>query len=607
MTGWLTAIEFLRARRPPRKNALMYFALGAAGALGALIMALILIHARTPRQQGRPVSYWIEELTGDEPEKAQAALLAMGERAIPYLLDAVKTETSPAPAQFLEKITGFPLVGRLAEKLAERRYRREQIPDAAAEVLVKLPQHAKRFVPELARAYQDPKQPEDVIGRAAEVLADLGPQASWAMPSYLAHLRGAHLPNKYLTVSILSAIGPPAKESVPWLTNLFNGEGANDLIVAGALWTIDRRTNETLRACLRILQVPHRRVNEGLIRQSLELLARMGPAAREATAVVRDLLLTGDGARLPAEMTLRSIDPSALSEAYAEANTMARQWVEQTVDSLGKQGVWAPTPQRTNFFRALPAIAALGPEAKAAVPRLVELLASTPPVGLDSPENSFRVRILTHAAQALGQIGEASEAVVSALAGQLQSNPSLAQACGEALGRLGPSARAAVPALRQMLEVKYSSLPRGTASTRLSREIDDSTVRLNAAMALVNLAPDAASDVVPALRELELLQDVRVRTAARLARWKIERSGPPPIEQLLSAPITDLFLDKMKLLGWLGPEAEAVLPDLIGVVVSNSLPGLRLRAADAIRRIDPAIYEQLQLPGPLALPDNPHE
>ena len=207
----------------------------------------------------------------------------------------------------------------------------------------------------------------------------------------------------------------------------------------------------------------------------------------------------------------------------------------------------------------------------------------------------------------MGQIGEASEAVVSALAGQLQSNPSLAQACGEALGRLGPSARAAVPALRQMLEVKNSSLPRGTASTRLSREIDDSTVRLNAAMALVNLAPDAASDVVPALRELELLQDVRVRTAARLARWKIERSGPPPIEQLLAAPVTDLFLDKMKLLGWLGPEAEAVLPDLIGVVVSNSLPGLRLRAADAIRRIDPAIYEQLQLPGPLALPDNPHE
>jgi len=599
--------EPFRAGRFQRKQALKIIAVSAAVCLIASILALVFVRARTPRYEGMPVSYWIEELTGDEPEKAQRALIEIGERAIPYLLDAVKTETSAAPSQFLERMSGIPVVGRLAERFAERRNRRDQVPDAAAEVLVKLPQHAQRFVADLARTYQDPQQPEDVIERAATILAELGPEAGLAMPSYQAHLRGPTLPNTYLTVSILSAIGPSAKESVPLLTNLFNGEGASDLIVAKALWTIDRRTNETLQACLRILQDPRQRAKGAQVLQGLEILTGMGAAAREAAPVVRDLLLKGNGNRLPAELALRCIDPSALGEAYAEANALARQWVEQTVASLGAQEVWTPTVERTNFFRALPAITALGPEAKAAVPRLVELFTATPTASLQAPENSFRVRILFRAAQALGQIGEASEAVVAALVSQLQSNPALAQACCEALGRLGRPARAAVPALRQMLEVKNSSFPSGSASTRHARQTDDCTVRLNAAMALVSIAPDEATAVVPALRELELVQDARVRTAARLARSRIERLESPPLEELLSVPITDFFLDKIKLLGWFGPEAKAALPELIGVVTTNSLPGLRLRAADAIRRIDPATYNRLHLPGLLAWPENLHD
>ena len=111
--------------------------------------------------------------------------------------------------------------------------------------------------------------------------------------------------------------------------------------------------------------------------------------------------------------------------------------------------------------------------------------------------------------------------------------------------------------------------------------------------------------MVPTLRELETVPDLRLRKAANLVRWKIEREGPSPLEDLLSTDLTNLFLDRIKLLGWFGPEAKVALPELIGIVSTNSLLPLRVRAADAIRRIDPATYERLQLPGALALPEMP--
>ncbi len=68
-----------------------------------------------------------------------------------------------------------------------------------------------------------------------------------------------------------------------------------------------------------------------------------------------------------------------------------------------------------------------------------------------------------------------------------------------------------------------------------------------------------------------------------------------------------LDLDRMRLLGWVGPKARGALPQLIGIATTNYLPSSRLRAANAIRRIDPATYEKLRLPGPLALPENPDD
>src|SRR5207249_9493981 len=150
-------------------------------------------------------------------------------------------------------------------------------------------------------------------------------------------------------------------------------------LVAEALWNIDRRTNDTVQACLRILKSPNLQFNEGVARQALELLGRMGSAAREALPVLRDLFPKAPTPiRLQVELALRSIDAPTLDALYSDANRTARKQIERIVISLGTQDVWAPTPERTNFFRALLLIGALGPEAKSAQPRLVELLETLP-------------------------------------------------------------------------------------------------------------------------------------------------------------------------------------------------------------------------------------
>ena len=626
MTIGATVKNRLRARQRKRHRTWWPIILSATFGFIALILGAVLFKPQGPRYGGKPTRYWIEQLAGDDPDKAVEALSAMGAPAIPYLLDALQMQSSETWSEnLLGRMSDWPLLGRLADKLSEQRSRRAEIPDGAAEVLVSLRKEANNFAPELVRIYQHPKRSEEVIERAAQVLVDLGPDAASSMPSFLTHLRGTDRARKSLTVSILSAIGPQAKDAVPLLTNLFNGDGWNDLSVAEALWNIDRRTNDTVNTCLRLLEGRNRRFAEELTRRVTALLTRMGPAAKEAIPPLRDLFLKGPAAtRFAVEQALRGIDVPTLDALQAEANRMARRRIEKIVASLGQQTIWTPTPERTNFFNALPAIAALGPEARSACGRLVELLTTTPPTVSKVEENYYRTKIPFLTVRALGQIGDATGLVVSALASHLRStNPIVAQACCEALGELGPPARAATPALCELLKAEATLL------------------RLAAAMALVKITPDTAT-VVPVLHELETVQDPRVQNAAKLARWKIElasdiastsvpalgeletiqvryrlfdrgviwqkrdpeREGPSPLDDLLFDSLTGFFLDKIRLLGWVGPEAKSALPQLIGIVTTNSLPSLRLRVADAIRRIDPATYENLRLPGPLALPDN---
>src|SRR5262249_20853303 len=137
---------------------------------------------------------------------------------------------------------------------------------------------------------------------------------------------------------------------------------------------------DVLTTCLRILEPRNPGSTDALAAQACYLLARMGPTARATLPALRERFLKGPpGTRFPAEEALRSIDTSTLGALYAEANRMARERIEKILVSLDQQNIWAPTPERTNFFNALPVLAALGPEAKAARVRLAEILTTKPP------------------------------------------------------------------------------------------------------------------------------------------------------------------------------------------------------------------------------------
>ncbi len=93
---------------------------------------------------------------------------------------------------------------------------------------------------------------------------------------------------------------------------------------------------------------------------------------------------------------------------------------------------------------AAEALGGIGPEAKAAVPALIE--------ALKDPEGDVR----REAAQTLGQIGPEAKAAVPALSEALKDTEwEVRSGAGRALGGIGPEAKAAIPALIEASKDEY--------------------------------------------------------------------------------------------------------------------------------------------------------
>src|SRR5262249_17510170 len=92
-------------------------------------------------------------------------------------------------------------------------------------------------------------------------------------------------------------------------------------------------------------------------------------------------------------------------------------------------------------LRAFVALAAMGPDAHPAVPRLIQLMTS-------EPQWDFDIRP-DEAMQVLGAIGPPAKAAVPGLMKKLKSNDALAV---ETLGLIGKEAKPAVPRLLEILK-----------------------------------------------------------------------------------------------------------------------------------------------------------
>ena len=237
---------------------------------------------------------------------------------------------------------------------------------------------------------------------------------------------------------------------------------------------------------------------------------------------------------------------------------------------------------------ALEVIAMYGPDAKPALPALIEILLLAPPKG-SGPGMAWE-----YAIDAVGEIGPDARSAVPALLALLPAKRfdiSPAEIC-RALGNIGPGATSAVPTLKQYLQS--------------SRPWD----RIVAATALARIAPEEKAALAPVLKELtnctyqgrNLGKDPHFCWPAKVALWRLGLEKEPPIAEMMPSLESWSVLVAIPLLGDIGPPAKAALPYLQKILDSDQDIYIRRKAAIAIKKIDPQLADKLQVPGILAMP-----
>jgi HEAT repeat protein len=365
---------------------------------------------------------------------------------------------------------------------------------------------------------------------AAEAIGGIGPAARGAVPPLIRAIRrpdgeqGLELLAGY-AIQALGCIGPDANAAVPALNAL--------------LGRTDRDNFEVVVALDRIGAPPVRKLRDDFLRTgdvSIGYeLGWLGPKAREAAPALRELLVDKrPQVRFSAAAALAAVEPAAsesipvLIEALDHLNDR-----ELEVDAA----IWA--------------VAHLGPRAKRAVPKLIDLILA----GCDYTE-VFR---------ALVRIDPDGKECVPALISSLDhDDPAVVATAANCLGLLGPRARAAVPALAKVLARDFAARD----------GLDGPDPRVRAAKALERIGPHAKPAIPVLISALKRRAPVR------------NDDGQDIIEG------NDYFVAAAALaLGSFGPDAKAAVAPLIEVVRTelkdNANWQVRQSAIVALGRIGP--------------------
>ena len=541
-------------------------------------------------------------------DAANAAFKAMGTNAVPFLIEVLETEPSSlgriADKEAAKYSTSHPKVSDAINKYLPSAYRVEDRRETAAFLLSELGTNAEAAIHVLFRLYTSTNLSWRLASEVARALGSMGEKGVVLVPHYISWLTNSDPQIQQTGAGFLAGVGPKARRAIPELIRA--SESTNRLlsiVAAGALWNIDRQTNIALRIYTRELRGARREDRQF----ALYCLRQMGPAAMEAAPLIEPFLRDSDDAfRNAAEKALADIAPSILEAGQRKMNQQSQEFLAMLIKQL-REGEFA---QR---YRALQAMAVFGPDGKAAVPSLIDVLDGfVPPSGFMAgvaKQNTQR-----EAANALAEIGPEARAAVPALITQLRQRKEHHPLwlC-KALGCIGPDAKAAVPVLEEVLR-------------------DENThVRLVAAVALTQIVPTECSNAVAVLKTLQHDPELAklyhsdgrgggtlqyhldfqspqsrfFRLSSRVALWKLglEKESPAPeIVEELGKPDTGEQYWLIELAGALGPEARAALPALIKLIGPDQSDFRRRAAAIAIRKIAPKEAERLNLPGVLMLP-----
>lgn len=243
--------------------------------------------------------------------------------------------------------------------------------------------------------------------------------------------------------------------------------------------------------------------------------------------------------------------------ATACSNTMAAQYRQSDIDSAVKSLAGTESER----YSALNRITEMGPEAKDAVPRLIELLQVEP---------SMQIR--GECAKALGNIGPAAGTAIPALVAFLQYPAGGYERAyvPTALGEIGQQPGVCVPVLIESLQ--HDAEP---------------VVRQLSARALGDFG-GAASEAVPALISAIKEGDKELREAAADALKDIpgRSADVPALIAMLSDPIDVARIAAARAVGGAGSEGVAAIPTLIQLLDDHNV-SVRRAAAVGLGLIGP--------------------
>ena len=297
-----------------------------SAAAGVLIFAtvgwLFCVVPREPVYEGRPISEWIDRLTGGVGSSAGAVsshvlprLLQQkpGDEIVPYLRMTLHRGTSlmdRAYAKIYFRLPAFLSRRRPAPnpaRDAELRYR-------AGLILYYLGSQAKKALPDLVESLQDP-DPE-VRRISATVLGSFGADAKAAAPGLNANLVDPSPEVRRAALKALASVETDSGAIAPRFAHLLKDP---DEGVRTDAAQVLRNLGPKARAVVPELIEALGDRNEDVFRFVALALGKIGPEAREAVpALTKALQENRAYSETTVRWALQQIDPRALSGAAAD-------------------------------------------------------------------------------------------------------------------------------------------------------------------------------------------------------------------------------------------------------------------------------------------------
>lgn len=410
---------------------------------------------------------------------------------------------------------------------------------------------------------------------------------------------------RYKAAHTLAELGPQAKFAVPALREAL--EDKHPLVrvkVAEALWKIDKTPTATL---LPILLEAMKDKSETVRAAAPPVIALFGAKASTALPALVDALKDKSfEVKLAAITALGDLGPVAKSKADDLLDLvkdkeffLLEPFVGAALANLGDGAIPTLTkalpnasPERRRL--AAYALGSMGPKAAAATPALAK--------ALKHDDAALRLQ----AARSLGKIGPGAVSAVPDLDKALDDKtPAVRMEAVLATWHITGTATH-VPVLVKLLDDDSLSVRDSACQTLaamkagardavdpLAKLLDDKELRIRAVTTLGAIGPPAAK-TLPALRKLMQDKDADTQLWAAFAVWQISGDAKESLKVLNTLLGTEKhYTPAINVLGDMGPAADSLLPTLVERWRFEDVPSDRQALATAIKKIDPKAAAKL--------------